>query len=135
MTTSATDWRPTFLAKSRSRTLTRRTLVLTGLGALAAMPLAAACGQPSTTAKPAADPAATTAPAAPAAAAKPTEAPKPAAPAAAAKPDAKPAAAAPAGGRPEPKAPAFQAAKITGKLAVVQSRDFHPDHNTFVEKK
>src|SRR5688572_8308315 len=101
MTTSATDWRPTFLAKSRSRTLTRRTLVLTGLGALAAMPLAAACGQPSTTAKPAAEPAkpaapaATTAPAAPAAAAKPTEAPKPAAdakptaaPAAAAKPDA-----------------------------------------------
>ena len=37
--------------------------------------------------------------------------------------------------RPEPKAPAFNQAKITGKLAVVQSRDFHPDHNTFVEQK
>src|SRR5687768_9851111 len=133
---------------SPPRRLPRRTILQLGLGALAAIPLVVACGQPSTTAKPAAEPAkpaapaATTAPAAPAAAAKPTEAPKPAAdakptaaPSAAAKPDAKPAAAAPAGGRPEPKAPAFQAAKIAGKLAVVQSRDFHPDHNTFVEKK
>ena len=24
---------------------------------------------------------------------------------------------------------------INGKLSVVQSRDFHPDHNTFVEQK
>ncbi len=35
----------------------------------------------------------------------------------------------------EPKAPAFNKATITGKLTVVQSRDFHPDHNTLVEKK
>ena len=36
-------------------------------------------------------------------------------------------------GRAEPH---FNPAKITrGKLAVVQSRDFHPDHNTFVEQK
>jgi len=134
MTTSASDWRLMLLVQSQSRRLTRRTAILMGLGTLAAMPLATACGQPSTTEKPAAEPAkpaapaATVAPAAPAAAPKPTEAPKPAAPAAATKPAA-------AGGRPEPKAPAFNQAKITGKLAVVQSRDFHPDHNTFVEQK
>src|SRR5687768_2733758 len=137
---------------SPPRRLPRRTILQLGLGALAAIPLVVACGQPSTPAKPAAEPAkpaapaATTAPAAPAAAAKPTEAAKPAAPAAAAPTAApaaaakpaeapKPAAAAPASGKPEPKAPVFQPAKITGKLSVVQSRDFHPDHNTFVEKK
>ena len=134
------------------RRLARRTILQLGLGALAALPLAAACSQPSSPAPKPAAPAATTAPAAPAAAAKPTEAPKPAeaakpaapaaaaptaAPAAAAKPAeaAKPAAAAPAGARPEPTAPAFNKAPISGKLTVVQSRDFHPDHNTFVEKK
>ncbi|MCC7371853.1 MAG: hypothetical protein IT306_25780 [Chloroflexi bacterium] len=133
------------------RRLARRTILQLGLGALASLPLAAACSQPSTPAAKPAAPAATTAPAAPAAA-KPTEAPKPAeaakpaapaaaapttAPAAAAKPAeaAKPAAAAPTGGRPEPKAPSFNQLKINGKLSVVQSRDFHPDHNTFVEKK
>jgi multiple sugar transport system substrate-binding protein len=124
---------------SPPRRLPRRTILQLGLGALVAMPLAAACGQASTPA-----------PAKPAETAKPAEAAKPAAPAAAAptaapaaaaKPDAKPAeaakpaAAAPAAGMAEPKAPVFQPAKITGKLAVVQSRDFHPDHNTFVEQK
>ena len=133
------------------RRVSRRVVLRTGLGALAALPLLAACGgqQPSAPApkadakpteapKPAA-PAATTAPAAPAAAAKPTEAPKPAAPAAttapvaATKPTeaAKPATAAIA----EPKAPAFNKAKINGKLTVIQALDFHPDHNKLVEDK
>src|SRR6266536_326959 len=66
-----------------------------------------------------------TAPAAPAAAAKP-------APASGQAEAAKPAA---AGALPEPKAPAFNKARLDGKLSVVQSRDFHPDHNTFVEQK
>ena len=119
------------------RRLARRTILQLGLGALAALPLAAACSQPSTPAPKPAAPAATSAPAAPAAAA-PTTAPAaaPAKPAEAAKPAATAAAAAAAAGaRPEPKAPAFNKAAISGKLTVVQSRDFHPDHNTFVEKK
>jgi multiple sugar transport system substrate-binding protein len=123
---------------SSTRRLPRRAILQLGLGALAAIPLAAACSQPST-------PAAKPAPAKPTEAPKPTEAAKPATeakPAAPAKPAeskpaeaAKPAAPAAAGAKPEPKAPAFNAAKISGKLSVVQSRDFHPDHNTFVEKK
>jgi multiple sugar transport system substrate-binding protein len=134
---------------SAPRRLPRRAILQLGLGALAAIPLAVACGQPSTPAAPA-KPAEPAKPAAPAATAKPAEAAKPAAPAAAAaptaatkpaeaakpaaaaKPDAKPGA---AGARPEPKAPAFTKANINGKLSVVQSRDFHPDHNTFVESK
>src|ERR671930_76595 len=31
--------------------------------------------------------------------------------------------------------PTFAKAKINGKLAVVQSRDFHPDHNALIEAK
>jgi multiple sugar transport system substrate-binding protein len=101
------------------RRVTRRAVLRFGL-LIAAVPLAAACGQP-------APPAPTAAPAA-----KPTEAAKPAAPAAAASP----AAGAPTLAQiPEPKAPSFNQAAINGKLTVVQSRDFHPDHNTFVEQK
>lgn len=33
------------------------------------------------------------------------------------------------------QAPAASKAKINGKLAVVQSRDFHPDHNALIEAK
>jgi len=126
-----------------SRRFSRRAVLQIGLGALATIPLATACSQPSSpapAAKPAepakpAEAAKPAAPAAPAAAAKPTEAPKPTAPAAAAKPAEAPKPAAAAGGIPEPKAPAFNKAKVDGKLSVVQSRDFHPDHNTFVEQK
>jgi multiple sugar transport system substrate-binding protein len=123
---------------SPPRRLPRRTILQLGLGALVAMPLAAACGQASTPApaKPAetAKPAEAAKPAAPAAAA-PTAAPAAAAPTAAPAAAAKPAAPAAPAAIPEPKAPTFQPAKITGKLSVVQSRDFHPDHNTFVEQK
>ncbi len=109
-----------------ARHLSRRAVLQIGLGALVAMPLAVACGPASPTApasQPDAKPA--TAPAAPAAAAKP-------APASGQAEAAKPAA---AGALPEPKAPAFNKARLDGKLSVVQSRDFHPDHNTFVEQK
>jgi len=121
---------------------------------MAALPLAAACGggqqaapaapaKPTEAAKPAA-PAATAAPAAPAAAAKPTEAAKPAAPAAAPAATSAPAAAAKpadaakpaaATAMAEPKVPTFAKAPINGKLTIVQSRDFHPDHNALIEKK
>src|SRR5438876_3561590 len=105
-----------------SRRLSRRAILRYSVLSGAALSLAAACQQ-------AATPAPTTAPAAPAAkpttapaAPAPTTAPAAAAPttaaAAAAKPTAAPAAA---------QAPTFSKAKINGKLAVVQSRDFHPD--------
>lgn len=113
------------------RRLSRRTILRYSFLSAAALTLAAACQQaatptPAPAAKPteAPKPAATTAPAA---AAKPTEAPKPAAttaPAAAAKPTTAPQA-----------APAVKKATINGKFTIVQSRDFHPDHNTFVENK
>jgi multiple sugar transport system substrate-binding protein len=92
----------------------------------AVMSVVAACQQapaPAATAPPAAKPtsppaaAPTTAPAAPAATAA----------GAAAKPTQAPAAA--------QAAPTFTKAKINGKLAVVQSRDFHPDHNALIEAK
>src|SRR5207244_1362702 len=108
-----------------ARHRSRRAVLQLSLGALVAMPLAVACGPASPTA-PAAQPDArpTTAPAAPAAAPKPPPASGQAEAAKLA-----------AGGQAEPKAPAFNKAKLDGKLSVVQSRDFHPDHNTFVEQK
>src|SRR5581483_6389759 len=111
-----------------ARQLSRRTVLRLGLGALAAMPLAVACG-PTSPAAPVSQPDAkpTTAPAAPAAAPKSTEGSSQSATSSAAKPA--------AAGAAEPKAPAFTKAKVNGKLSVVQSRDFHPDHNTFVEQK
>ena len=99
-----------------ARRLTRRTVLRFGLRAVAALPLAAACGGQQ--AAPAA---------APKTEAKPTEAPKPAAPAA------QPAATTAA--KPAAQAPAVAKAKINGRLTVVQSRDFHPDHNAFIEQK
>jgi multiple sugar transport system substrate-binding protein len=130
----------------RIRRLSRRGVLRLGLAAMATLPLAAACGgqqqaAPAAPAKP------TEAPKPTAAAAKPTEAAKPAAdakptaapaatsaPAAAAKPTeaAKPTA---AGAIAEPKAPAFNKARINGKLTVIQALDFHPDHNKLVENK
>jgi multiple sugar transport system substrate-binding protein len=106
-------------ALSSTPRLTRRQALRAGL-LLTAASLLAACqqapaAQPTTPpAKPteAPKPAATTAPA-PTAAAKPTEAPKPA----------------------PTTAPAKVAAKITGKLTVIQHRDFHPAHNDFVHNK
>ena len=53
---------------------------------------------------------------------------QPAAPTAAPQPPAAPAAA--TGGQ----APAVPKATISGRLAVIQSRDFHPDHNALVER-
>jgi multiple sugar transport system substrate-binding protein len=108
------------------RRVTRRAVLRFGLLAVAAMPLAAACGgqqaaapAPKTETKPAE---------APKTEAKPAEAAKPAAPAA---PAAKPAEAA----KPAAQAPAVAKAKINGRLTIVQSRDFHPDHNTLIENK
>src|ERR687886_214521 len=47
-----------------------------------------------------------------------------------------PAPAAPTQAGAAPQAvPTFAKAKINGKLAVVQSRDFHPDHNALIEAK
>jgi len=113
------------------RRLTRRTILRYGFFSAAAITVSAACqsaSAPSPTTPPAA------APTTPPAATKPTTAPAAAAttaPAAAA--TTPPAAAAtPAAAQ---AAPTFAAAKINGKLAVVQSRDFHPDHNALIESK
>src|SRR5579859_5184116 len=106
------------------RRLSRRTILRFGFLSAAAITVSAACQSapaPPAAAKP------TTAPAAPAAA--PTTAP--AAPAAAAT-TAPAAAPTPAAAQ---AAPTFAAAKINGKLQVVQSRDFHPDHNALIEAK
>ena len=124
------------------RRLTRRTILRYSFLSAAAITVSAACQS-------AATPAPTTAPAAPAAApttppaaAKPTTAPAAApttAPAAAA--TTAPAAAATTAPAAAPTAaaaqaaPTFAAAKINGKLQVVQSRDFHPDHNALIEAK
>jgi multiple sugar transport system substrate-binding protein len=95
--------------------LTRRTILRYSLLSAAVMSVVAACQQaaaPSPTAAPAAAP---TSPSA----AKPTSPPAAAgtqAPAAQA-------------------APSFNKAKIDGKFAIIQSRDFFPDHNTLVEQK
>jgi multiple sugar transport system substrate-binding protein len=124
------------------RRLTRRTILRFSFLSAAAITVSAACQSASA-------PAPTTAPAAPAAApttppaaAKPTTAPAapaaaattaPAAPAAAA--TTAPVAAAAATPAAAQAAPTFAAAKINGKLQVVQSRDFHPDHNALIEAK
>jgi multiple sugar transport system substrate-binding protein len=127
--------------------LSRRTMLRYGFLSAAAITVSAACQSASapapTTAPAAAAPTTatggpTTAPAAAkpttAAAAAPTTAPAAAAttaPAAAAT-TAPAAAATPAAAQ---AAPTFAAAKINGKLQVVQSRDFHPDHNALIEAK
>jgi len=110
---------------SAGRRLTRRDVLRYSFVSAAALSVAAACGPSAAPAPPTAAPAAPTTPPA----AKPTSAPAAAtqAPAAAAKPTQ--AAAAPQA------APTFAKAKINGKLAVVQSRDFHPDHNALIEAK
>lgn len=110
------------------RRLTRRAILRYSVLSVAAVSVAAACGPSGAPAPPTTAPAAapTVAPAA-----KPTTAPAGAAtqaPAAAGAPTTAPAAAAQA-------APTFTKAKINGKLAVVQSRDFHPDHNALIEAK
>ncbi len=123
------DSQPSSTPASR---LTRRTVLRYSFLSAAAMSIVAACQQaatPAPTAAPAAKP--TTAPAA-----APTTAPAAAATAAPAA--AKPTAAAAAAATTAPAAqaaPTFVAAKINGKLQVVQSRDFHPDHNALIEAK
>src|SRR5438132_247514 len=116
--------------------LTRRTVLRYSFLSAAAMSIVAACQQaaaPAPTAAPAAAPKPTTAPAA----AAPTTAPAAAATTApaAAKPTTAPAAAATTAPAAAQAAPTFAAAKINGKLQVVQSRDFHPDHNALIEAK
>src|SRR5919199_352065 len=98
------------------RRTSRRLLLRYSLISAAAMGVAAACQQASTPA-PTSAPAA--APTTPPAAAKPTTAPAAGATSA-------PAAQA---------APTFTKASINGKLSVVQSKDFHPDHNALIEAK
>jgi hypothetical protein len=126
---STDDSQPSSTPASR---LTRRTVLRYSFLSAAAMSIVAACQQaatPAPTAAPAAKP--TTAPAA-----APTTAPAAAATAAPAA--AKPTAAAAAAATTAPAAqaaPTFVAAKINGKLAIVQSRDFHPDHNALIEAK
>src|SRR5919202_3764292 len=110
-----------------ARRLSRRAVLRYGFLSAAAISVAAACQSSSAPA-----PTSAPAPAAPTAApaAKPTSAPASGAtqaPAAAAAPT-------PAGAAPQ-AAPTFAKAKINGKLAVVQSRDFHPDHNPLIEAK
>src|SRR5579862_3739541 len=115
------------------RRLTRRSVLRLGSISAAAMSIVAACSSPaaSPTAAPAAAP---TAPAAP----KPTAAATSAPPAATAAPAATSAPAA-AGATPVPPTVApvavatFTKANINGKLSVVQSRDFYPGHNAFIE--
>ena len=112
--------------------------------AAAALPIAAACGSAAPAAKPTAAPAKPTEAPRPAAAASPAAGASPAAAASpapgaspAASPAAKPAGAATgtSGSFPEPKAPTFTKAAISGKLTVIQALDFHPDHNKLVEQK
>src|SRR5262245_21392614 len=134
--------------KAIDRSVSRRKLLrYTFIGA-AVTSILAACQQaaaPAPTAAPAAKPttapaaAPTTAPTTAPAAAKPTTAPA-AAPTtaattapAAAKPTTAPAANANFSG--PPAAASFNPSKvnINGKLTVVQARDFHPDHNAYIE--
>ena len=119
----------------RDRRATRRSL-LHGVLPAAAISIIAAC-QPAAAPVPTAAPAAPTTPPAP----KPTTVPAaPTAPAATAAPAAapttapattKPGATSYAG--PPQSAPNVAKASITGKLTVVQARDYHPDHNAFIE--
>src|SRR5690348_1454367 len=128
--------------------LTRRRMLRFSLVSAAVTSVLAACQQASTpapTTAPAAAPKPTTAPAAApttaptaAAAAKPTTAPAAApttapttAPAAAA--TAKPAATGNFSGPPAAASLNLPKVNINGKLTVVQARDFHPDHNAFIE--
>jgi multiple sugar transport system substrate-binding protein len=92
--------------KWSERRVSRRSILRYSFLSAAAMTVVAACQS-------AATPAPTSAPAA-----APTTAP-------AAKPTSAPAA----------QAPAFNKAKINGKLTVVQARDFHPDHNAYIQSK
>ena len=125
------------------RTSRRRLLRYSVFGSVA-MSVIAACSQaqaPAPTSAPAA-PAPTTPPAA-----KPTSAPAAATSAPAAAATSAPAAAAtsapaaaatsaPAAAGTTPQAaPTFAKVNINGKLTVVQSRDFHPDHNALIEAK
>jgi multiple sugar transport system substrate-binding protein len=129
------------------RQMTRRGILRYSLLSVAALSVAAACSQAST-------PAPTSAPAAPTAAPKPTTAPAAApttaptaAPTTAAA--AKPTAAATTAAAAQPTAAAkpstafsgppasaslnLPKVNINGQLVVVQARDFHPDHNAFIE--
>ena len=116
-------------SKWSERRVSRRSILRYSFLSAAAMTVVAACQSAATPA-----PAPTSAPAP---AAKPTSAP--AAPAGAA-PTSAPAAAATtapaaAAGAPAAQAPAFNKAKINGKLTVIQARDFHPDHNAYIQSK
>jgi len=128
------------------RNLSRRKMLRYTFVTAAVTSILAACQQaaaPAPTAAPAAKPttapaaAPTTAPAAAATtapAAKPTTAPAAApttAPAAGA--TAKPAATGNFSGPPAAASLNLPKANINGKLTVVQARDFHPDHNAFIE--
>jgi multiple sugar transport system substrate-binding protein len=87
------------------RPTSRRVALRLGLLSVASVTLAVACQQP-------APPGPTAPPAA-----QPTGAPAATQPAAGAQ-----------------AAPTFPKAKINGKFTVVQARDFHPDHNAFIER-
>jgi multiple sugar transport system substrate-binding protein len=132
---------------SIDRSLTRRKMLRYTFVSAAVTSILAACGQaaaPAPTAAPAAPAAQPTTPpaaaptTAPAAAAKPTTAPAAAAttapttaPAAAA--TAKPAANANFSGPPANASLNLPKVNINGQLTVVQARDFHPDHNAYIE--
>jgi multiple sugar transport system substrate-binding protein len=109
---------------SRSQRISRRAALRFGLLTLGVGSLLAACSQASTPSPTAAPPAAQ--PTQPPAA-QPTTAPAGGA--------AQPAAATTAPAAGAQAAPGFPKVKINGKLTVVQSRDFHPDHNALIEAK
>src|SRR5919201_3335302 len=99
------NWGGASMSHWLSRPTTRRAALRMGLVSVASLTLAVACQQP-------APPSPTAAPAAP--------------------PTSPPAAAKPTTGAPA--APGFPKVRINGKFTVVQSRDFHPDHNAFIER-
>jgi multiple sugar transport system substrate-binding protein len=111
MTSQAGSW--------ADRLATRRAALRFGLLSVASIGLAVACQSP--------------------APANPTAAPPAAQPTA--PPAAQPTSAAAATGAgaaatgAQQAAPSFPKAKINGKFTVVQSRDFHPDHNALIERK
>jgi multiple sugar transport system substrate-binding protein len=100
------------------RVVTRRTALRWSALSIASLGLAVACQQPAptNTANPTAVPPAPAPPTA--AAAQPTTAAQTTGAGAAAQ-----------------AGPSFPKAKINGKFTVVQSRDFHPDHNALIERK
>lgn len=135
-------------SKSTERGLTRRKMLRYSLISAAVTSVLAACQQaasPAPTTAPAAAPKPTTPPAAAptaaptaAAAAKPTSAPAGAATTApttapAAGAATKPAAGGNFSGPPSAASLNLSKVNINGKLTVVQSRDFHPDHNAYIE--